>query len=114
MPTSISALTLCVLSDPRTAAASTDSTKANPFAGVAGTEKISTSNATELGLYTTGVFVFTAAGSAIVAGELVALSGANLIAPAVALDLLSGAIIGKAWEDIAAAGTGEVHVGVLV
>lgn len=112
--TLISAMTLCVISDPRTAAASSTTTDAAPFAGIVNTQKSATSNAVELSLITKGVFELTAAGSDIPKGQLVALSGINLIQPAVAIDLLSGAVVGKAWEGIAASTTGEVHVGEVV
>ena len=105
--------TLCYLTDPRTAAANSGDGLA--FAGIAATEKVASNGKTELGLHTTGDFVLTAcANGGITAGELVAMSGANTIRPAVAADLLSGAVVGKAWEDIAAESTGEVHVGVTV
>ena len=108
----ISAATLCVLTDPRTAAASTASSDGNPFAGIAATQKTAGDGKTELGLYTKGDFILTAATSAdIAAGGLVTISGANLIREAAAVDILSGAIIGKALEAIASATTGEVRVG---
>ena len=76
------------------------------------TEKTAGNGATEKGLYTKGVFELTAS-SAIPAGSLVTLSGANQIIAIIDTDaLISGAVVGKAWEDIASAG--EVHVGEVI
>lgn len=103
-------MTLCQFADPRTAVISAGNGVA--FAGIAATEKDSTDTSVELGLHTKGTFVLTAATTgpegAIVAGAEVVLSGANLIRKAVAADLLTGAVIGRAKKDIAAASTGEV------
>ena len=113
--TTISGLTLCVLTDPRTAAASVVTNSGNPFAGIAATQFVGGKGKVELGLYTKGNFVLTAAtGADINAGDLVTISGANTIKEAVAADLLSGAIIGKAMEAIASATTGEVKVGEII
>jgi len=107
--TGITQNTLCKLTDPRTASASDG---ANVFAGIAATEKVASNGKVELGLYTTGTFVLTAAaGASITAGMPVVLSGANLIVQAVAADLLTGAVIGKAKESIASSTTGEVTLG---
>ena len=112
----ISAMTLCTFSDPRTAVASSAvGTAAAPivWAGIAGTEKTASSGATNLGLITTGIHKLTA-GQNVPAGSLVTLSGTNLIMPVLDADaVLSGAVIGKALETIAPAGTGEVKIGVL-
>tara|TARA_Y100000310_G_scaffold81786_2_gene78377 strand:+ start:1915 stop:2310 length:396 start_codon:yes stop_codon:yes gene_type:complete len=107
--TTIEKMTLCKLADPRTASASDG---ANVFAGIAATEKNSTDNATELGLFTEGTFVLTAApGAAITAGMAVSLSGANLIKQATEAEMVTGAAFGKALESIASATTGEVKLG---
>lgn len=87
-----------------------------PFAGIAATEKEAGSNQTELGLHTRGIFKLTAVATigdegAIIDGSMVVLSGLNLIRKAEAADLLTGAVIGKALEDIAAGTQGEVFVG---
>ena len=111
----ISAATLCVLTDPRTAAASpaTAATDAAPlaWAGIAATEHTAGKGKTELGLYTKGVFKLTAS-SPVAAGHLVRISGANLIADAgTVVPILSGAVVGKALQDIAGNASGEVFVG---
>ena len=106
--------TMCKVADPRTASAATGDGEA--FAGIAATEKVASNGKTELGLWTTGTYVMTAVAvkgveGAIGAGDQVVMSGANLIRKAVAADLLTGAVIGKAKEAIAAATTGEVTLG---
>ena len=102
--------TICKLTDPRTAAASSG---ADLFAGIAATEKVASNGNVNLGLWTTGTFVMTAApGAAITEGAMVVLSGANLIRTAVAGELLTGAVVGKALEAIASSTTGEVKIGV--
>ncbi len=103
--------TLCEFGDARLAIISAGD--GNPFAGVAATEKDSTDTSVELGMHNSGTFVMTAVPTigpegAIVAGSEVVLSGANFIRKAVAADLLTGAVIGRAQEDIAATTTGEV------
>ena len=113
--TTISGMTLCVLTDPRTAAASGAGTLANPFAGIMATEFKGGRGKVKAGLYTKGTFLLTAAaGATIAAGALVSLSGVNLIYQSVAADLLSGAVVGKAKETIAGSSTGEVVVGELI
>jgi hypothetical protein len=109
----ISAMNLLVLSDPRTGAASTTAL-APAFAGIAATDKLASNGKTELGCYTKGIFVLTAAtGASISAGEAVVLSGANLIKEATEANMITGSIVGKALESIASGTTGEVHVGVI-
>jgi len=111
--TNIPQFTLCKLSDPRTAAASS---AADVFAGVAMSEKsiLNGDVSTRLGLATKGIFKLTAApGAAITAGMCVSLSGANLIKQAVAAELLTGAAFGKAMESIASSTTGDVAIGVI-
>ena len=109
--TTIEKNTLCQLTSPRTASASAG---ANLFAGIAATEKNSTDNATELGLWTTGTHLLTNSGLAIVDGAMVSLSGANLIKQATEAEMVTGAAFGKALQDIAADAQGEVKLGVLV
>lgn len=109
--TTIEQFTLCQYSDPRTAIASSGDGVA--FAGVAQTEFEGGKGKTEFGLSTTGTYVMTAvsiigAEGAIVAGVEVVVSGVNLIRKAVAADLLTGAVVGRAKEAIAAGTTGEV------
>ena len=100
--------TLCQFADPRTAVISAGSGVA--FAGVAATEKDSTDTSVELGMHQKGTFVMTCSSVGVSAGDAVVMSGANLIRAAVAGDLLTGALIGYALEDIAAAETGEVRL----
>ncbi len=113
----ISSLTLCALTDPRTAAASTAaSTAAAPiaFAGIAATEFTAGKGKVKHGLYTKGVFNLTAGGG-VTKGSLVTMSGANMITRVEDIvAFISGAVVGKAWEDIANGETGEVHVGEVI
>ena len=106
--------TLMQFSNPRTSIIGSGDGVA--FAGVLATEKVADNGKTETGHYTTGTFVMTAvatigAEGAIVAGAQVVMSGSNLIRKAIAADLLTGAVVGIAMEDIAAGTTGEVKVG---
>ena len=114
--TTISAMTLCKMAEPRTASATAVGDSATVFAGIAATDKVASNGKTELGLYTKGIFKLTAAaaGAGISDGTIVTISGANLIRAAVAAELLTGAVIGKALEDIADGTTGEVSVGEVV
>ena len=105
----IEKFTLCKLTDPRTAAANDGS--GDVFAGIAATEKNSTDNAVELGLWTEGTFKLTSAvGPSITAGAMVSLSGANLIKEATAAELLTGAVVGKTLETFASNTQGEVRL----
>ena len=110
----LSALTCMTLEDARAVGAS--SADGAAFAGILAVDKTATDGKTEAGCYTKGVFKMTAVPTigdegAIDFGDIVVISGANLIRAAVAADLLTGAVVGKAWESIAAGTTGEVHVG---
>ena len=68
-----------------------------------------------MGLYTKGIFLLTAsAGAAIVDGDLVSISGANTVFESTAGEILTGGVVGKAMEDIAAGTTGEVKVGEMI
>ena len=112
----ISSGTLCTLADARTLSGGQVVNSGAPFAGIAATEKKAGSGATNLGLYTDGIFKLTACatGAGITAaGVPVVLSGANTIRVAVAGDLLTGAVVGKSMEIIADGTTGEVFVGKL-
>jgi len=103
--------TLCQLTDPRTCSLSSG---ADVFAGVAATEKVASNGVVNLGLWTTGNFVMTAAaGASITEGSMVTLSGANLIRTATAAEIALGQVVGKAMEAIASTTTGEVKVGAL-
>ena len=114
---SVSALTLMTLEDTRgTGASSADGAA---FAGILVTDKVANNGTTEHGHYVKGVFKLTAVATigdegAIDFGDMVVVSGVNLIRAAEAADLLTGAVVGKAWESIAAGTTGEVHVGASV
>ncbi len=114
---SLSALTLMTLEDARAIGASSGDGAA--FAGILVSNKVANNGTTEHGCYTTGDFVLTSVPTigdegAIDFGDMVVVSGVNLIRAAVAADLLTGAVVGKAWESIAAGTTGEVHVGASV
>lgn len=80
------------------------------FVGIAAADKVANDGATEIAVYTEGIFDLTCANTDILLGETVVVSGANLIRTAVAGDLLRGGRVGVALE----AGTGSevirVHV----
>lgn len=96
--TAISKGTLCKIEDPRTASAATGT--GEPFAGIASVDKEANDGATTLGMFTNGIFdIVSIADVQIHKGDLVAMSGADLIRAAVAADVISGAIVGKALED---------------
>jgi len=93
--------TVCKLSDPMTAAAS--SADNDVFAGIAAEEKIASDGRTKLGLYRRGIFKMVVhAGLAVTVGKDVVLKGANTIADYTTLDDEVGAKIGKALETGAA------------
>ena len=93
--------TICKLSDPRTAAASS---AADVFAGVARREKIASDGRTRLSMIVGpgDVFDMKNSSTAITAGSLVSLSGANLIKLATEAEVVTGAAFGKALETAAA------------
>ena len=115
--TAIDKGTLCMISGSRTAAASAGASPT--FAGIAASDKSVTDGdvSTELGLAQTGTFLMSAALSAvaITEGMIVSLSGSNLIKQATSAELLTGDIVGKALQGIAAdaTATGEVKIGVI-
>ena len=93
----ISKGTLMSGGDLRVASASAGT--ADVFVGVAAADKEASDGATNLALYTHGIFDMTVnAGTAVTAGAMVVLSGANLIRDAIAEELLTGAVIGQALE----------------
>jgi len=100
--------TICKLTDPRTAAATTAS--GDEVAGIAATEKVADNGNTSLGLFTTGTFVMTDSGSGLSAGQLVSVGGANTIKTATATEVEEGKILGKALQDISSGQTGEVKL----
>jgi hypothetical protein len=74
-------------------------------------DKVANDGSTSISCWVDGIFDLTAVLTAgaegpIVAGYLVAMSGANLIRAATVADVLSGAVVGKALES-ASAGTPE-------
>ena len=101
--------TICKLSDPRTAAAS--SANSDVFAGIAATEFVADKGKTEFGLHTKGVFLMTAGSAGFTVGALVSISGANLLKNATEAEVVTGDVVGKALETAAAGTTGEVKVG---
>ena len=109
----VTGLTLMTLEDVRAIGAS--SGNGDAFAGILVENKKPSNSKTEHGCYTKGVFLLKAAVTgpegAIDFGDPVVVSGVNLIRAATAGDLLTGAVVGKAWESIAAGTSGEVHVG---
>ena len=106
--------TLCQLNDPNTVSGSTVISGA-PFGGIAAMDKVASDGALDIALYTEGIFdLTTSAGAGITVGSLVVMSGANLIRTAVAADLLTGAVVGKALETASASEVIRVAVGGLV
>ena len=101
---------LCVGEDPRTAKAGVAGDSAPVFAGIALTEKDSTSDATNLGLTKEGIFDLVDAGGGGSAGAQVVISGINTVRDAVAGDLLTGAIVGTRLEDASASEVKEVQL----
>ena len=88
---------LLQLSGDYTASASSGS--GDVFAGIAAADKEASDGATEIAAYTEGIFDITnSAGAEITLGNIVTISGANFIRSAVAGDLLTGAVVGKALE----------------
>jgi len=111
--TGVSKGTLMVARDPVSAIASKEGVEY--FVGIASADKDSTDGATTLGLFTRGRFDLRVS-STVSAGQLVKVSGANLVetwqqpsATAVGDD--PGTIVGKALEDASAAETIAVAVG---
>ena len=109
----VSGLSLMTLEDARAVGVATGNGEA--FAGILAVDKVATDGRTEAGCYVKGIFNMKAvatigAEGAIDFGDTVVASG-QLIRAAVAADLLTGAVVGKAWESIAAGTSGEVHVG---
>ena len=98
--TAISKGTLLKLSDARMVGLVTGAGDA--FAGIAVADKEGSDGATNIGVYTKGIFDLYTSGAAIIAGELVMMSGANEIGLATAAAISGGAIVGKALETTAA------------
>ena len=86
--------------------------------GIAAADKVASDGSTKIGVYTNGVFILTLGIGAVNPGDLLIISGANLVVAAKgyatqAQIYTSGMILGKALETIAASGTGQVRVGPL-
>ena len=95
----IEQFTLMEGGDPRTAQASTASTAAGVFAGIAMTEKKASDGSINLGLTKEGIFDLTVTAlAAVTMGAQVVMSGINVIRDAIAGDLLTGAVVGTALE----------------
>ena len=88
--------------------ATLNETVGNPFAGIAASEKEANDGQVTLGVWTKGIFdLHKDPCNPIAIGDLVSMSGCNLIRTADEADISGGAVVGKALED-AAAGSGEV------
>ena len=97
--TSISKGDLLKISGDLTAAHS--SANSDIYAGVASVDKDGTDSSTKLGLYVPGQgnrFDMVCGGAGVTLGALVSISGANVIKDATAAEILSGDVIGKAFE----------------
>ena len=82
------------------------------FFGIAASEQTAGSTSTNLGLWTKGTFdLVNSTTVAIAVGALVSLSGSNMIKVATSAEILTGDVVGKAWEQISGDAAGEVHVG---
>lgn len=96
--TSISKGTLLKISADNTVIASSGK---DVYGGVAAMDKDGTDSSTKLSVYTPGQghkFDMTCASGSVTLGALVSLSGANLIKDAIAAEILSGNVIGRAEE----------------
>ena len=101
--------TLLQLSGDNTASAS--SANSEVFAGIAWEEKTASDGITEIVVAKNGVFDLTCGANGVTLGALVSLSGANVIKDAIAAEILSGDVIGKALEAGSAAEVIRVLVG---
>jgi len=107
---------LLKLVDPNTASGANIG-QGDAFAGIAAMDKSATDGTTEISCWTQGIFDLTAAAgdTVINAGDLVVMSGANLISHIFNLNNLSGgAIVGKALETGSASEVIRVAVGSVV
>ena len=106
-------------SDPNTVSGASITVGAKPFAGIASTEKGISDGSTHIGCWTKGIFDLTSvAAPTITAGDLVYLSGQNLITRASDtnisgsnLHLKLGCKVGIALEDSSASEVIQVRVG---
>lgn len=93
---------LKISADPRTVAASTEDAI---FAGIAAAEKVADDGQVSLALHVPGqnnIFDLTCGATGVTLGQMVKLSGANLICDAVDTDYEAGKVIGRALETGAA------------
>jgi len=111
--TAISKGSVLILHDPRAASGSAVGTSGAAFAGIAAADKTASDGATNLALWTKGIFdlVVTGGTVGITAGQPVRMSGANTIERADASDLVTGGVIGKALETGSAGERIEVLIG---
>ena len=87
-----------------------DAADGKAIAGIAVAEKVASDGALTISVATNGFWQCkNDAGSAIIAGDMVSLSGQNLLATHL-LPSLSGNVLGKAMEDIAASAWGTIKL----
>jgi hypothetical protein len=87
---------LLVLIDANTASGA--SLVGEAFAGIASADKVANDGSTNIGCYTDVIADLQLTSSGVAVGSLLMLSGANLLIPATANAILSGAVVGKALE----------------
>jgi hypothetical protein len=104
--------TLLKMSGSRMVAATTAAGTTEKFAGIAAEEKVAGDGATSIGVWTCGVFDLFCPEAAMGNGQLVSLSGANMVKTSVAADILSGLIVGRLLEDVTAASVNAIAIGV--
>lgn len=93
--------TVCKMSDPATAAAS--SADNDVFAGIAAVEKIASDGNTRLALYRRGIFkMVVAAAQTATVGKLAVIKGANTVGDYTTLDGETGYVVGRFLETGAA------------
>lgn len=101
--------TLCNLVDPRTTSGSSVVTADIP-AGIASHEKVASDGSTRIACYTNGIFDMVLANEGCTIGEILCMSGANLVRPATEAEIQLGASIGRALETGTASETIAVRV----
>lgn len=104
---------LLTLIDPNSVSGSTTATFNEAFAGICAFEKVANDGSTEVTATTKGIFDLYA-GIALTAGDLVSMSGVNMVRKATASDILSGCVVGKALETATTGETIRVAVGVMI
>jgi len=104
---------ICNMTDARNTSGANYTVTGEVFGGICAREKIASDGRTQVALYRGGIFDLTkASGAAIVAGEWVTTSGANLIRTATEAEIAAGKSIGIAFET--ATITGEEVIEVMV